>query len=260
MHTSDRPVVVGISASLLHGDDERKLYNGRPLLYLEQSMAEWIMATGEAVPLMIPAARPEFDAAIGAADFADAIDGLLLQGGVDMAPESYGEEPLNAEWAGDAERDRYELDLIRQCLESDRPILAICRGQQVLNVALGGTLIQDIETQVDGAIAHIDRRRYHENTHAVRFTDNSKLRSLYGVDRGEVNSVHHQAIQKLGTGLNVEARSPQDGIIEAIRLAGDRYAVGVQWHPEFQEPSQSQLLPTKPLLEDFFAAIRRRAQ
>lgn len=254
---SGRPVI-GISACWLHADEERSLYDGRPLLYLEQSMGEWLMGHGAGMPVMIPGARSGRACEVGAEEYADLIDGLVLQGGVDMAPESYGARPIREEWSGDAVRDAYELDIVAACLERDRPILGICRGHQVLNVALGGTLYQDIATQIDGALNHRSEALYHEHTHQVVFESGAVLSELYGTDAAMVNSVHHQAIRQLGDGLFVEARSPDDGVVEAVRLKGERYAVGVQWHPEFQEPHQKDLLSTKPLLDDFFAAIRER--
>lgn len=221
-------------------------------------MGEWLLRYGEGVPMMIPAARPGLDVAIDADDFVDIIDGLVIQGGVDMAPESYGDEPLRDEWAGDALRDAYELELVQRCLERDRPVLGICRGHQVLNVALGGSLYQDIPTEIGELVAHRDGELYHENFHEVEIVEGSKLHGLYGVERGLVNSVHHQAVSRLGDGLQVEARCPQDGVIEAVRLDDDAYAVGVQWHPEFQESHQAELLSTQPVLDDFFRAIRQR--
>lgn len=252
------PFLVGITAGWLHPDADRTLYNGRCLLYVELSMGEWFLKSGSCIPVMIPGARPELDVSVSARDFAKKIDGLVLQGGVDMAPESYGQTPLRPEWSGDRIRDRYELDLLEACLALDRPILAICRGHQVLNVGLGGTLLQDISSQKIGALNHRDSESYHENIHEVVFDPSSELKRLYGRSGGMINSVHHQAIDELGSGLSVEAVSPEDGIIEAVRLQGDRYAVGVQWHPEFQESHQSQLLSTRPLMDDFINAMRQR--
>lgn len=242
----------------MHRDEQRQLYDGRPLLYLEQSMGEWFLRYGRGVPLLIPAPRQEVIAQTGAEDFVDVIDGLVVQGGVDMAPESYGDQPLRREWSGDAVRDAYELELIEHCLRRDRPVLGICRGHQVLNVALGGTLYQDIETQVGTEVTHRDGELYHENSHRVEFVEGSTLAQVYGVRRGEINSVHHQAIRELGEGLVVEARCPEDGVIEAVWLEGRRYARGIQWHPEFQERRQLELLSPEPLLDDFYAAICRR--
>lgn len=253
-----RRTTIGISAGWMHADDERQRFNGRPLLFVEQSMARWLMSHGQAVPMMIPDAGPGASPAVDAADFAEAIDGLVLQGGADVAPGAYGEEPIQPQWAGDPIRDRYELDLIRECLRRDRPILGICRGHQLLNVALGGELYQDIGTQIDGALNHRDPAVYHEHTHRVVFEPGAVFRRLYDADEGLVNSVHHQAVKAVGDGMEVEAVSPQDEVIEAVRLQGPEYAVGVQWHPEFQQPQQTHLLPAGPLLQDFVDAVRHR--
>ena len=257
MSTKNNPVI-GISAGWMHEDDNRQRYNGRPLLFLEQSMARWLMSSGGGVPMMIPGVRPGAEVSVSPSDFADTIDGLVLQGGVDVAPSSYGEQPLRPEWSGDPIRDRYELDLIEACLDRDRPILAVCRGHQLLNVALGGTLYQDIGTQIDGALNHRDSAVYHELTHRVVLESGAELRTLYGTAEGMVNSVHHQAIKDVADSLQVEARCPGDGVVEAVRHRGSEYAVGVQWHPEFQEPEQHELLPTQVLLEDLLDAIRQR--
>ncbi len=258
MADETKPTIIGITAGLIHADDERSRYDGRPLLFVEQSMVEWLMTRRGVVPLMVPAAGPNADTAVVADDFAGAIDGLVIQGGVDVAPESYGEQPIDDRWSGDIVRDRYEMAIVDACLQRDRPILGICRGHQLLNVVLGGTLYQDIGTQVDGALNHRDPQAYHENTHPVVFESGAVLGKLYGVEEGLVNSVHHQAVRRVADGLKVEARSTHDGVVEAVRLDAAQYAVGVQWHPEFQEPHQSTLLPTRPLLDDFLEAVQRR--
>ena len=255
--SSDEKFVVGITAGWMHADDDRVRYDGRPLLFVEQSMARWIMSHGDAVPMMIPAAPPEVDPEVTVDDYVDAIDGLLLQGGVDVSPTSYGESPIRDEWSGDAIRDAHELELVRACLRRDRPILGICRGHQLLNVALGGSLYQDIGEQVDGALHHRDADLYHELTHRVVFEAGDVLRRLYGAE-GLVSSVHHQAVRDVGDGLRVVARSPRDGIVEAVRFDDDRFALGVQWHPEFRESYQTELVSSRPLLDHFVDAIRRR--
>lgn len=254
---SGNQIIIGITAGWIHADAERSRYDGRPLLFVEQSMAEWVMAHGKTVPMMVPGAGPEEEPAVEAADFAEAIDGLIIQGGVDVAPSSYGEQPLRPEWSGDAIRDKYEIELVEACLERDRPILGICRGHQLLNVALGGTLYQDIATQVDGALHHRDPDLYHELTHRVVFEAGAVLRRTYGGE-GLVSSVHHQAVRKVADGLCIEARSPEDGIVEAVRLEGPEFAMGVQWHPEFREPEQTELLASDPLLDRLVDAIRSR--
>jgi putative glutamine amidotransferase len=137
--------------------------------------------------------------------------------------------------------------------------LGLCRGHQLLNVALGGTLYQDIPTQVPSAVSHLDRPIYEKNSHEVEFEPDSHLLKIYpGQQRVRVNSVHHQAVKDLGRGLKVEARSIPDGLIEAIRLEGAGYAMGLQWHPEFQDPKDITILSPKPLLMDFLKAAEKR--
>lgn len=254
-----KPFVVGVSACWMHADKSRQRFNGRTLLFIEQSMAELLLGHGQIIPFLIPWGRTGFASAMGAGEVVAALDGLVLQGGVDVAPPSYGEEPLRREWSGDKIRDDYEIELVEACLQQDRPILGICRGHQLLNVALGGTLVQDIPTQVDTAIVHRCADKYHRVTHEVAVESGSTLGQIYGVSSGRINSVHHQAIKDLGDGLRVEARCPQDGIVEAVKLESDGlYARGVQWHPEFQEPDQKELLSPRPLVEDFTAAMAKR--
>lgn len=256
MQHREGSILIGITGAWLHADEDRTRYDGRPLWFAEESMTDWLMDHGGGIPVIIPGTGPDGCEEVDAEEYAGRIDGLVIQGGVDIAPESYGDE--NPEWPGDEFRDQFEIELVRACLRRDRPILGICRGNQLLNVALGGTLYQDIETQIEGTLRHRDAEVYHRFTHRVVFEPGSQLREMYGAQGGVINSVHHQAVRTLGDGLEVEARSVEDGIIESVRLAGSPYAVGVQWHPEFQTPEQSELLSTEPLLDDFIGAIRRR--
>lgn len=256
MDDNGQSLLIGITGAWLHANNDRSRYDGRPLWFAEESMVDWLMDFGGAIPVVVPGTGPGGCPEVEADDYARRIDGLVVQGGVDIAPESYGDE--HPEWPGDEFRDQFEIDLVRACLRRDRPILGICRGNQLLNVALGGTLYQDIETQLEGTLHHRDAEVYHELSHHVVFEPGAKLRELYGAEGGRINSVHHQAIRQLGDGLEVEARSLEDGIIESVRLKGPEYAVGVQWHPEFQTPEQTELLSTRPLLDDFIGAIRDR--
>ena len=156
-------------------------------------------------------------------------------------------------------RDRF---LARAAIDSDMPLLAICRGHQVLNVAFGGTLYQDIATDVVGARVHRDPAPYDKLVHEIDIEPGSALATLYGgVSHGLVNSVHHQAVKSVGKNVVVEARSREDGIVEAIRVEGAGYVRGVQWHPEFAHPTPAGLLDSAPILREFLAAteLRRHA-
>jgi len=252
-----QPLRIGFSACMFQPDPKRNVFKGRRLLYLEEGMAHYVMKGG-ALPQLMPTAGGQFSVS----DLVDTIDGLLLTGGDDVAPESYGEEGIeDRRWPGDRFRDAYEIDLINECLEKDVPVLGICRGAQILNVALGGTMYQDITTQVPEALIHRSHELYHENVHEVDIVPDTGLAALYpGVSRALINSVHHQGLKDIAKDLAVEAISPADEVVEAVRYSGNgRYLFGVQWHPEFvTEEQRARLLPTEPILDEFLAAIRAR--
>jgi len=238
------PLRIGVSVRLMHPDLRREVLPGKTLEYAEASVPRWI-ASGGALPLLISAGP-------GAKAYARELDALVLQGGADLAPDSYGEKPLHPDWRGDAVRDQYELALVRAFLDEGKPILGICRGCQLLNVALGGTLYQDIATQVPHARLHRDVAKYDRLHHRVRILPSSRLAKIYpGATLGRIVSIHHQAIKALGRGLVVEAVSTPDEIIEAVRLEGSNYVQGIQWHPEFVPPGHRSLLPSEPLLKAF---------
>ncbi|NLG78863.1 MAG: gamma-glutamyl-gamma-aminobutyrate hydrolase family protein [Firmicutes bacterium] len=179
---------------------------------------------GEAV--ILPAGDSE-----SAIRLASALDGILLSGGADLDPRHFGEDPHPRLGHIDPERDEFELALVRAAVQAGTPILAICRGIQVLNVAMGGTLYQDIPSQVNGAIKHRqDAPRYHAS-HKVVVERHSKLAGMVGAGDVLVNSFHHQAVREVAPGFFVSARST-DGVIEGIESAHDLFVVGVQWHPE----------------------------
>lgn len=191
-------------------------------------------------------------------DYPQYLDGLVLQGGADISPQSYGEEPLRTEWAGDRLRDAYEMELLHEFMEAGKPVLGICRGAQLINVAHGGTLYQDIATQFEAADIHV-HDDYDRHAHAITWETGSGLCKLYPEqDGGKVISIHHQAIKALGRGLRVEARSAEDGLIEAVRLDGKPYVLGLQWHPEFHPPGNPDLLNCNPILDEFLTAARGR--
>ncbi len=252
---------VGISACFFHPDAQRPIFTGKTLQYVEQSIVHWVQSAG-AIAFLIPSPEgPTKRGDVSLAEYADVLDALVLEGGSDMWPGSYGEAPLRPEWSGDRVRDKYEIALLRAFVARGKPVLGICRGLQVLNVAFGGTLYQDIATQRPDALKHRDAALYDRNFHAIEFVAGTRLARLYrGTPRAVVNSVHHQAIKELAPDFTVEARCPDDGIIEAFRWNGPSYVAGVQWHPEFHDRDDRALLDGDPLLRDFVAAIRARGK
>lgn len=250
-----RRLRIGFSACFFHGDPKRPVFKGKTLLYLEQSLAHFVIAQGALVyliPTVPSGARP------GLREWADDLDGLVLQGGSDVSPRSYGEKAMRPEWEGDHARDQYEIELFREFQSAGKPILGICRGIQLVNVACGGTLYQDIVTEVPGARVHRDWEIYDGNFHPIAIEPGSWMSGLYpGMKTAKVNTVHHQGLKELGKNLAVEARSGGDKIIEAVRGTGDSFLFAVQWHPEFHDPADRSLLDFNPILKRFLEEARR---
>lgn len=259
--TQERPLRIGMSARLMHHVPPELGFRNKSLQYIEASLAHWIMAHG-AVAFMVPAVTHDSQHAarhLKVEHVVQELDALVLQGGTDVAPETYGQKPLKDEWRGDVVRDRYELALLRCFLAQKKPVLGVCRGAQLLNVAFGGTLYQDIPTQCAAAHEHMDVELYDQFEHDVTFLQGSQLTELYpGLSQMRVTSIHHQAVADLGKGLVVEAVSTLDGLVEAIRWTGDAYARGVQWHPEFHHGRKA-LADSSPIMMDFLEASRAEA-
>jgi putative glutamine amidotransferase len=181
----------------------------------------------------------------------DRLDGLFLPGGVDIDPEAYGEPRTSLCGRIDPARDWAELLLVRWALADKKPVLAVCRGAQLVNVAVGGSLYQDVGAQHPDAIKHdhfpIAGRRRDELAHEVRLTHGSRLQRLLGVESLAVNSMHHQGIDRLAPGLVPVATSP-DGLIEGVETTNGHFMIGVQWHPE-------DLLDVDPRMQRLFEAF-----
>jgi putative glutamine amidotransferase len=181
--------------------------------------------------------RPGSKATVAA--YAAELDALVLMGGSDVCPESYGETALRPEWNGDRIRDDYEIALLNAFMDEHKPVLGVCRGAQVINVAMGGTLWQDLGAQRPDGIKHdyfptfgFDRDHL---AHEVTLTSGSRLRQLMELDRIPVNSMHHQGIRTLAPTLVAAAVAP-DGLIEAAEGPDrEHFLMGVQWHPEVFE-------------------------
>jgi putative glutamine amidotransferase len=167
-----------------------------------------------------------------ASQLLDHVRGLLLTGGSDVDPALYSEARQPTLKRVIPERDAFEIALCHEALRRDLPVLAICRGQQVLNVALGGTLYQDIASQVPGAIEHVGQGARWETAHEAELLPGTRLRAILGNQTLAVNSFHHQAVKQVAEGLVVSARSPVDGVIEGIESCHHGFLLGVQWHPE----------------------------
>jgi len=180
-----------------------------------------------AIPVVLPAVDPG-----DVPSLLDRFDGVLLSGGVDVDPVLYGQAAHPRLGKVNRRRDDFELALTREALRRDVPILAICRGHQVLNVATGGTLVQDVASLVEGAMRHDASGPRWRRAHAVEVTSPSLLREVLGQGTLSVNSFHHQAVDRIGKGLVVTARCPVDGVVEGLEMPSRRFVVAVQWHPE----------------------------
>jgi putative glutamine amidotransferase len=186
--------------------------------------------TAGGLPVILPAA--DGDPGV-IAEYLEALDGLLFPGGGDVAPAYYGEARDDRCQEPDRERDYFEIHLARAALERRTPILGICRGLQVLNVAAGGTLYQDLTcrpgTLPNHAAGGEDRRK---PIHPVRILPGTRLYAIMGVSESVVTSTHHQFVKDLAPGFRITAESPEDCVVEGIENPGHPFLVAVQWHPE----------------------------
>lgn len=194
-------------------------------------------------PVVLPAVDPHL-APIALAR----LDGLLLPGGTDVGPAAYGEEARPETGTPDEVRDGWELACAKAALEARLPLLAICRGSQLLNVALGGSLVQDIPAATGAR--HGYTSRFAELVHPVRLRPGCRLAQLVGTEEIGVNSLHHQAVGRFGDGVEAVGWAP-DGTVEAIEVSGRPEVLAVQWHPE--------LLVDEPLHQRLFAELVRLA-
>ena len=179
----------------------------------------------------IPVVLPVIDPA-GSEEVLTAVDGVLMTGGGDLQPSRYGAHPTAETRGVDPARDAFELRLLEVVIDSDVPLLATCRGMQVLNVAMGGSLIQHVPAATGQEHGHHDRWR--EAVHKVKIEPDSQLAEALGTTEVEVNSIHHQAVDQAAPGTRAVAWA-EDDTVEAIELPGSPHVVAVQWHPELLE-------------------------
>jgi putative glutamine amidotransferase len=252
-----RTLKIGVSARIFHPQEGAKGLSSKTLQYLEESIAHWVMSR-DVMVFMIPTVNNQSSvhpSNIRLRDYAKLLDGLVLQGGADIAPQSYAQTVTRPEWDGDRVRDMYELELLHEFVEAGKPVLGICRGCQLINVAFGGTLYQDIATEMPESIAHVNDL-YDANYHTLHFPKGSSLAGLFPTEGALVNSIHHQAVHLLGRDISVEAVSEKDGVVEAIRYRKAPFVVGLQWHPEFHRKDAG-LLDCTPILDAFLKAARQ---
>ncbi len=202
--------------------------NGEPLIFLRERYPSAILEAG-GLPLLLPitSSRTAIHRTI------ESLDGIVISGGdFDIHPKFYGEEPLAALGKVKENRTEFELEVITLALKQGLPLLGICGGAQAINVTLGGSLYQDISTQLPNALAHQRGDIREMGGHLIKISKGTKLEEIVGRARLEVNTTHHQAVKKLGKGLIVNAVA-EDGVIEGIEREGSSFVLGVQWHPEF---------------------------
>lgn len=221
--------------------------NGTSRVGVNREYVQAIEGAG-AVPVLLPLVESEelVEQLLGN------LNGLLLAGGGDVDPMRFGEDPIPGLGEVDPERDDFELALVKAALQRDMPVLGICRGIQVLNVAAGGTLYQDIQCQVPRAIQHNQRAPRWYPSHEVRLDGDTLLASIYQADSLRVNSFHHQAVKVAAPVFRVSAKA-KDAVVEGIESREHRFVVGVQWHPE----SMVDRYPAQRLL---FAAFVKAAR
>lgn len=214
---------IGITTSLIRID-------GNPFNRAYQRNADAIARAG-GLPVYIPTGLDETTLRL----VYERMDAILLPGGPDVDPALYGETRhfTVTDKRIDAARDALELTLARWQIEEDRPTFGICRGHQVLNVALGGTLVQDIPDEITTDILHDlpDGEPRSTRLHSIEIAPNTRLASILGTTRADVNSLHHQSVERAAPGALITATAP-DGVIEALEVPDKRFMLSVQWHPE----------------------------
>lgn len=225
--------IIGISGSLII--DEGGMFPGYERAYVNDDYVQSVV-NGGGIPFIIPLNYNE----VVIRKQLEIIDGLVLSGGHDVNPLLYGEEPTQKLGGILPKRDEFDLNLIKIAMEMNIPILGICRGHQILNVANGGTLYQDLSF-IDGCyIKHNQGSLSNIPTHTVEVTEESKLANIIG-QKVITNSFHHLAIKDVAPGFKTSAVS-KDGVIEAIEKEGEYFVMGVQWHPEMMSKTDSNML------------------
>ena len=218
--------IIGITANTSPPNDDRRTISKKvELHYLQVNYMQYIEAGG-GVPVLVPV----FGDSELVPDVVHRLDGLLVTGGVDIDPSLYGEPNTHSKGCN-INRDNIEIALVNEFRRQVKPLMGICRGIQVINVAFGGGLYQDIPTQLEGAQRHHRDEDGDEVFHQILLTRKSVLNDIFQSDELRVNSSHHQSVRDVGKGLTVIAAA-KDGVIEAVQCPDDRCTIAIQWHPE----------------------------
>lgn len=242
------PPIIGITADYDPAEGGSFGEKGEAFHFVTDELVRAVAQAG-AVPVLIPSCRDEGYQLAALL----AVDGLIFSGsGADLHPHLYGEEPLPELGRLNPQRLDAELDLARRALDGRLPLLGICGGFQTLNVAAGGSLYQDIPTQLPEALEHKPRIPSSKPAHQVEILRGSRLEAIVGSSTLQVNSTHHQALKRVAEGFTVQAVAP-DGIVESVEAPGERFVLGFQWHPEYlAENCQA----SRSIFEAFVAASR----
>lgn len=222
---------IGITSNYLF--DNAKGFEGSKRIYVNQDYVDCVRkAGGIPVILAISDTHDEINAQL------ETIDGLIVMGGYDVSPYFYNEDPLPECGYTNQEVDYYYLNIITRAAARNIPVFGICKGIQSMNVAFGGTLYQDIETQIPNAIKHVQNTQRYYPSHAILVEKDSFLYDITGSET-LVNSYHHQAVKDVASGFKVTAKA-KDGVVEMIEYEGDRFLKAVQFHPEMMGSSDHQ--------------------
>ncbi|NLP09463.1 gamma-glutamyl-gamma-aminobutyrate hydrolase family protein [bacterium] len=230
--------LIGLTMDHSPATDARPFAKGADIYYLNDVYIRYVEKAG-----CLFLGLPTTDQRQLSRDYIRHLDGLLLTGGNDVFSGAYGETQLFEDWQQDGPRTFFEIELINQALEQNKPILGICRGFQMLNVALGGSLYQDIALQRPDSLQHRSLNKPVWNAHPVRIQQGSLLHRVLGRSECRVNTSHHQAVKQPAPSLNAVAWAP-DGVIEGLESPDHRFVLGVQWHPEAMgaDPTASALI------------------
>ena len=241
--------LIGITADIANPPSKTIQSNAERVSFLPERYVSAVEQAG-GTPVILPSIGSKFSIQ----KYVDALDGLVISGGdFDIHPRYYGERAGKNLGNFIPKRTDFELALAEMAMRRDMPLLGICGGAQVVNVALGGSLIQDIQTQVAGAAEHQQSAKKQIGGHLVEIIDGSLLHRIVNRLSLEVNTTHHQAIKNLGKGLIVNAVAP-DGVIEGIESQLHSFVLGVQWHPEVLAPRR---FAHRQLFSSFLASCKR---